>query len=92
MNLFITLYIVNFLRTLIIIVIIYYAIKLFTRYVLPLILENKIKDMQQKMQEQQKQQRRTGKQDGEVTIEYDQKRNNSRNRDDGEYVDFEEVE
>jgi uncharacterized membrane protein (DUF106 family) len=92
MNLFITLYIVNFLRTLIIIAIIYFAIRLFTRYVLPLILENKIKDMQQKMQEQQKQQRRTGKQEGEVTIEYDQKRNNIRNRDDGEYVDFEEVE
>jgi uncharacterized membrane protein (DUF106 family) len=83
---------VNFLRTLIIIAIIYFAIRLFTRYVLPLILENKIKDMQQKMQEQQKQQRRTGKQEGEVTIEYDQKRNNIRNRDDGEYVDFEEVE
>ena len=92
MNLFITLYIVNFLRTLIIIVIIYYAIKLFTRYVLPLILENKIKDMQQKMQEQQRNQQRSGKRDGDVTIEYDQKRNNIRNRDDGEYVDFEEVE
>ena len=92
MNLFITLYIVNFLRTLIIIVIIYYAIKLFTRYVLPLILENKIKDMQQKMQEQQRKQQHSGKRDGDVTIEYDQKRNNIRNRDDGEYVDFEEVE
>jgi uncharacterized membrane protein (DUF106 family) len=92
MNLFITLYIVNFLRTLIIIAIIYYAIRLFTRYVLPLILENKIKDMQQKMQEQQRKQQRSGKRDGDVTIEYDQKRNNIRNRDDGEYVDFEEVE
>lgn len=92
MNLFITLYIVNFLRTLIIIAIIYYAIRLFTRYVLPLILENKIKEMHQKMQNQQKQQRRTGKQEGEITIEYDQKRNNIRNRDDSEYVDFEEVE
>jgi uncharacterized membrane protein (DUF106 family) len=92
MNVFITLYIVNFLRTLIIIAVIYFAIRLFTRYVLPLILENKIKDMQQKMQDQQKRQRRTGKQEGEVTIEYDQKRNNIRNRDEGEYVDFEEVE
>jgi uncharacterized membrane protein (DUF106 family) len=92
MNLFITLYIVNFLRTLIIIAIIYFAIRLFTRYVLPLILENKIKEMQQKMQEQQKQQRRTGKQEGEVTIEYDKNRNDARNRNEGEYVDFEEVE
>ena len=92
MNLFVTLYIVNFLRTLIIIAIVYYAIRLFTRYVLPLILDKKIKEMQQKMQEQQRQQRRTGNQEGEVTIEYDQKRNNIRNRDEGEYVDFEEVE
>jgi hypothetical protein len=59
---------------------------------LPLILENKIKEMQQKMQEQQKQQRRTGKQEGEVTIEYDKNRNNARTRNEGEYVDFEEVE
>lgn len=92
MSLFVTLYIVNFLRTLIIIAIIYFAIRLFTRYVLPLILENKIKQMQEKMQEQQKQQRRTGKQEGEVTIEYDKNRNNVRNRNEGEYVDFEEVE
>jgi hypothetical protein len=92
MNLFVTLYIVNFLRTLIIIAVIYFALRLFTRYVLPLILENKIKDMQQKMQEQRKQQRGTGKQEGEVIIDYDQKRNNVSNRDEGEYVDFEEVE
>jgi uncharacterized membrane protein (DUF106 family) len=92
MNLFVTLYIVNFLRTLIIIAIIYFAVRLFTRYVLPLILENKIKDMQQKMQEQQKQRRRTGKQEGEIIIDYDQKHNNVRNREDGEYVDFEEVD
>lgn len=92
MNLFITLYIVNFLRTLIIIAIIYFAIRLFTRYVLPLILENKIKEMQQKMKEQQRQKQGSGKHEGEVTIEYDQKRNNIRNHDDGEYVDFEEVD
>lgn len=92
MDLFITLYIVNFLRTLIIIAVIYYGIRLFTRYILPMFLENKIKEMQQKMEEQQRQQQRSGKRDGEVTIEYDQKRNNIRNRDEGEYVDFEEVE
>jgi hypothetical protein len=92
MNLFILLNPVGLFRTIIFIAIVYFVIRLFTRYVLPLILENKIKDMQQKMHEQQKQQKRTGKQEGEVTIEYDPKRNNIRNRDDGEYVDFEEVE
>ncbi|SHF45300.1 protein of unknown function [Mariniphaga anaerophila] len=92
MNLFVTLYVVNFFRTLIIIGVIYFAIRLFTRYVLPLILENKIKEMQQKMQNQQKQQQRTGKHEGDVTIEYDQSKSNVRNRNEGEYVDFEEVE
>jgi hypothetical protein len=92
MNLFVTLYIVNFLRTLIIIAVIYYAIRLFTRYVLPLFLENKIKEMKQKMEEQQRQQQRSAKRDGDVTIEYNQKGNSVRNRDEGEYVDFEEVD
>ncbi len=92
MNLFVTLYIVNFLRTLIIIAVIYYAIRLFTRYVLPLFLENKIKEMKQKMEEQQRQQQRSAKRDGDVTIEYNQKDNSVRNRDEGEYVDFEEVD
>jgi hypothetical protein len=48
--------------------------------------------MQKKMQEQQRQRQHSGKQDGEVTIEYNKNRNNIRNRDDGEYVDFEEVD
>ena len=91
MNLFINLYIVGFIRTLIVIAVVYFAIKLFTRYVLPLFLENKIKEMKQRMEEQQRQQQRSGKRQGDVTIEYNQKRNN-RNRDEGEYVDFEEVE
>ncbi|MDD4108042.1 MAG: DUF4834 family protein [Prolixibacteraceae bacterium] len=86
------LYIVGFLRTLFIIAVIYFAIKLFTQYILPHIVENKVKEIQQKMNEQQKRQKRAGRQDGEVTIEYDKKKNNIRNNDDGEYIDFEEIE
>jgi uncharacterized membrane protein (DUF106 family) len=92
MNLFINLYIVGFIRTVIVIAIIYFAIRLFTRYVLPVFLENKIKQMQQRMEEQQRKQQRPGKREGDVTIEYDSKRNNMRNRDQGEYIDFEEVD
>lgn len=92
MTLFIHLYIVGFLRTLIIIGVIYFAIRLVTRYLLPLLLENKIKDMQKKVREQEEQRRRTGKQEGEVTIEYNQQKNNSTNRNEGEYIDFEEVD
>jgi membrane-anchored glycerophosphoryl diester phosphodiesterase (GDPDase) len=56
MELIIILYLVNFIRTIIIIVAIYFALKLFTRYVLPLILENKIRQMQQNMNERSRNQ------------------------------------
>jgi uncharacterized membrane protein (DUF106 family) len=92
MALFIHLYIVNFFRTLVIIAIIYFAIRLISRYLLPFLLENKMKEMQQKMHEQEEQKRRAGKREGEVTIEYDQKKNTIRNHNEGEYVDFEEVD
>ncbi|MFW6370317.1 MAG: DUF4834 family protein [Bacteroidota bacterium] len=93
MSLFIILYLVNFIRTLVIIVAIYFIIKLFTRYVLPLILENKIRQMHRNMEGRSSSHYRTGKQEGEVTIEHDrQKNNNTRQQDEGEYVDFEEVD
>lgn len=92
MELFIHLYLVNFIRTVIIIAVIYFGIRLFTRYILPTIVDKKIKDMHEKMQDQQKQKQRATRSDGDVTIEYDNKREQSRNRNDGEYIDFEEVE
>ena len=55
MNLLIILVITNFLKTLFIIVLIYYAIRLVTRYILPLLVDKGLKNMQQKMQEQQRQ-------------------------------------
>lgn len=92
MELFIILSIVGVFKTIIIIAVIYFAIKLFTRLILPNILENKLKDVQQKMQEQQKQQERSGKREGEVTIEYGRKKNNTQDSNQGEYIDFEEIE
>ena len=41
MNLLVILYFVNFIRTILIIVIIYFGIRLFTRYVLPLIVDKR---------------------------------------------------
>jgi hypothetical protein len=92
MQLLILLFLVNFLRTLFIIALVYYGIKLFTRYVLPLILDKSLKNMQQKMHEQQQGRQKPSRPKDEVTIEYNnnQGRNNSQNK--GEYVDFEEIE
>ena len=92
MNLFIILYLVGFIRTLFIIGIIYFGIRLISRYILPMLVEKGVKNMQQKMNEQQKQNNRSARNDGDVTIEYDKKNTPNHNSNQGDYVDFEEVE
>jgi len=91
MILFVTLYIVNFVRTLVVIAIIYFGIRFISRYIFPMLLDKGMKNMQQKMQDQQRQQR-PSRPEGEVTVE--KPRSNSKNNksDNGEYVDFEEVD
>ena len=82
---------IGFLRTVVVILIIFYAVRLITRFVVPLLFQKTIKDMQAKMNQQMRDQQRQGKREGEVTIERNQNQNN-RNSQTGEYVDFEEVD
>ena len=90
MTLFITLYLVGFLRTLVIIAVIYFGFRFIVRYIFPKIIDKGMKNMQQKMREQQQQQQ-PKRPEGEVTIETP--RTNKRNTpDNSEYVDFEEVD
>ena len=92
MDLLIILYIVNFLRTILIIAVIYYGIRLFSKYVLPLLVDKGLKNMQQKMQNQQRQNQRSSRPDGEVTIEDNTKIHKNKSRNQGDYVDFEEID
>ena len=92
MDLLIILFLVGFARTLLIIVVIYYGIRIISKYVLPLLVDKGIKNMQQKMQDQQRQTQRSSRPDGEVTIETDKKSNQNTKQNKGDYVDFEEVE
>lgn len=93
MKLLILLYLFNFLRTLFIILIIYYGIRLFVRYVVPMLVDKGVKNMQQKMNDQQRQyQQQKRRPDGEVTIERDRTNPRNTESDRGEYVDFEEVD
>ena len=92
MNLLIILFLVNFLRTLFIIAIIYYGIKFVTRYILPLLVDKGLKNMQQKMQDQQNQNQHSKRPPGEVTIEIKNNTGKKSNQIKGDYVDFEEVE
>lgn len=88
---FITLYAVNFVRTLLIIAIVYFGIRIFTRYIMPLLLAKGLKNMQEKMQNQQRQ-NPSSRPEGEVTIEKDRQKNKPSSASSEEYVDFEEVE
>ncbi len=92
MDLLIILYLFNFIRTLFIIAVFYFIIRIFTRYILPMIVDKGVKSMQQKMQEQQQQNQRSNRYEGEVTIEKNRKKNNKYDKEEGEYIDFEEVD
>ena len=92
MQLLVILYLVNFLRTIFIIAVIYYAIRLISKYVLPLLIDKGVKNMQQKMYDQQKQTQRRTRPEGEVIIEKNKKDNKNDIQNKGEYVDFEEVD
>jgi len=92
MNLFVILYLINFLRSLFIILIIYYAFRFIGRYVFPMLIDKGVKNMQQKMYDQQKQNQRPARREGEVTLENNRKSNRNSPSDRGEYIDFEEVD
>ena len=77
MDLLIVLFLVGVVRTLLIIVIIYYGIRIVSKYVLPLLVDKGMKKMQQKMQDQQRQHQQPSRPDGEVTIEKNKKNNNN---------------
>jgi len=92
MKVLVLLYLVGFIRTLLIIAIIYFGIRIVTRYILPLLVDKGIKNMQQKMQNQQRQHQQPARPEGDVTIEKNKNRDSGNSKDQGEYVDFEEVD
>jgi uncharacterized protein YbcC (UPF0753/DUF2309 family) len=82
---------VGFLRTIFIIVLVYYAFRFIGRYIMPMVLKaavNKVK----KKHEQQMPDNQPQKPVGEVTIEnIPQKPKNTTTSTEDEYVDFEDV-
>lgn len=75
------------LRTILIIIIVYYAAKLFARYVLPLLARYFIRRSQKTYQKQYQQPK---KKMGEMNVEY-QPEKKKKLDDLGEYIDYEEV-
>jgi hypoxanthine-guanine phosphoribosyltransferase len=88
MNLFIILSIKNFLTTIGVIVIIYYGLKFLGRLLFPIVVKKAVNNMQARQSSYQTERKR----EGEVTIEKDPKQQGRQRNNEGEYVDFEEVE
>lgn len=92
MSVLILLNIVSLVRTIVIIAIVYYAIKIFARLVLPSMVQKGVKNMQQKMYDQYRNQQSDFRKEGEVTIEKNRGSKLNTDPGKGEYVDFEEVD
>jgi len=84
---------VNFMRTILILITIYYVFKLIARYVLPFFLKRFIHKMQNKAQQQHGgQQQETNVNVGETSIDKKPNQQSQSNKSVGEYVDYEEID
>jgi cytochrome c biogenesis protein CcdA len=87
--LFVILVLTNFLKTVGIIVVIYFGLKFIGRLLFPVVMKKAVNNMQARQSQYQRQNQR--KQEGEVTVE-NHRRQQSPSSNQGEYVDFEEIE
>ena len=80
------------LRTIAIIIIIYYAFKFIGKYIMPLFLKKMVENVEKKMRDQQQNiyKEESGKV-GETIIEKKPKDTKEGNKDVGDYVDYEDV-
>ena len=81
------------LRTIAVIFIIFFILRLIGRYVLPIVMRSFAGKMQRNFEESMnefKEQQSPTKPEGEVTIS--EKKNKEKDQNEGDYVDFEEVE
>jgi len=85
------------LRTLLILFIIFYVIRLVTRFFLPMLFKNYVDDKMNEMagnqkKQQQRQKEQARKREGEVSIDYNPRQGDSKGKNDkGDYVDYVEV-
>jgi hypothetical protein len=79
------------LKTIFIVVIIYYLIRFVGRVILPLFIAGKLKEMQDRHFGQKNQSNTKRRKEGEVTIQKQSANKKMTSANMGEYVDFEEV-
>jgi hypothetical protein len=91
MTLFIILNIVSFFRLVFILLVIYYGIKFFMRYMAPKMVEKAADKLYKDMKEQEAAQKRKTTRHGDITIDYTNKKPKQYPRNEGDYIEFEEI-
>lgn len=89
-QLFVILVLANFLRTVGLIVVLYFVLKFVGRLLFPIVVKKAVNNMQERQSQYQRQQQY--KQEGEVTVEKNRRNQSRTNNTEGEYVDFEEID
>jgi len=81
------------LKTIAILIIIYYIFKFFSRYIAPIFLKKVVSNMEKKFKEQQGQQYSdsTDGEIGETVIDRKPRQTKESNKSVGEYVDYEDI-
>lgn len=92
MTLFILLNIVSFFRILFIIMVIYYGFKMIMRFIAPKVVEKAADKLFQDMKNREAQQGKRTVRQGDITIDYSDKKPKQYKRADGDYIEFEEID
>ncbi len=84
----------NFIRTILIIVLIYYALKAIGKFILPIFLKRMMRNVEKKFNQQggESPQQEPSVKEGETIIDRTPNQTKKSNDNVGEYVDFEEIE
>ena len=92
MVLYILLNIVSFFRVIVVIILIYYGFKMVMRFIAPKVVEKAADKLFQEMKNREASKDRRTVRQGDVTIDYSDKKPKQYKRADGDYIEFEEID
>jgi len=92
MVLYILLNIVSFFRILVVIILIYYGFKMVMRFIAPKVVEKAADKLFREMKNREASKGRQTVRQGDVTIDFSDKKPKQYKRADGDYIEFEEID
>lgn len=92
MLLFILLNIVSFFDLMMIIIVVYYGFKFMMRFIAPKVVEKAANKIFEEMKNGDAQKGRQTVRQGDITIDYSNKKPKQYRRGDGDYIEFEEID